>query len=728
MKDVTDYLEKKAFIDGFHWQQREKTLEEIYPILKECLTAAILNYDKEMECEVYGFLCDYFIEQNEFASAHEMLDKGEALYQVNQNLVSYKHILNKRVKIYNLIGDYERSFKASLSYIDYVKMADDHKDLACAYSALGITYRLMKNKEACISAHQQAVEHILQTDDTRFTSFIYMNFGGDLEVFEELELAEKIILISNDYGRKVNFDFAIHINNTNLAVIYRKQNNYQESEVLFTSGIDYFESIDDIDLIFQSKIEYAKLLLDTQRYHESISLLTAVLEIVGDVLEKKVQCLALLHESYALVKDYTNAYAISLQYFEAEKQIYNEKSLKNIQNLEVTYKVKQIEKEKEHAENLAKLKHDFLANMSHEIRTPINNIMGLSFLLQEEQDKNKQTQFAHRIHKSAQNLLDLINDILDISKIEAGKFDLNEQPFSLSKIVDNVQGIVQLKAEEKGLLFRINNKITKDNFKGDAIRIQQILINILTNAIKFTDQGSVHFSIHHNEKNEIVFTINDTGIGIEQHKLQSIFEAYEQASSSIKTTFGGTGLGLSITKMLVDKMSGRMSVKSELNIGTTFEIILPLQGFETDFFPNIDKEAKVLNIEQLNNVLIYCADDNEENRLIIKEILHHYNKTIQLISFENGQTLLDAVAKNQPSPNLIITDLDMPVLNGFELLKALKSDRKTANIPVIATTSSLLLNETDDVLFLGFSALLQNPTPPQLLLETILENHIPEVQ
>jgi signal transduction histidine kinase len=674
-----------------------------------------------MECEVYSLFADYYIELKDFSYALEFLEKGETLYQSYQNLQAYKHILNKKIKTYNLIGDYEKSFRTSLNNIEYAKKDNNHKDIASAYSALGITYKLMRNKEACLSAHYKAVEHILQTDDIRFTSLVYLNLAGDLVEYGELEQAEKYIVLSNEYGKKVDFDYVIHINNTNLAVIYRKQKKYQESEKLFLEGINFFESVDATDLVFQSKIEYAKLLFDTQRYLECIDLLNAVIDVVGDVLEKKVQCLSLLHESYSNIQDFANAYRISLQYIHAEKLIHNEKSEQNIQNLEITHKVKQIEQEKKFAENMAKLKHDFLANMSHEIRTPINNIMGLSFLLQEEQEKNKQQQFAHRIHKSAQNLLDLINDILDISKIEAGKFDLNEQIFSLPKLLDTIQSIVQYRAEEKGLIFVIDNQVKGEFFYGDAIRIQQILINIIANAIKFTHNGSVLFKISTNEMNELVFSIKDTGIGIETNKLLTIFDAYEQASSSIKTTFGGTGLGLSIAKMLVDKMKGKISVDSECNKGTTFEIILPLNAIENNLSASNTKENNVLNIELLDNILIYCADDNEENRNVLIEILQHYNATIQVIAFENGQTLLDDILQTNTLPNLVITDLDMPVLNGFELIQAIKSTKKIAAIPVIATTSSLLLNETEDVLSLGFDALLQNPTPPQTLIETILD-------
>jgi signal transduction histidine kinase len=721
MKDDYGYKEKKAFVVDFVWQQRDQTLEEIYPILQDCLNAALLYNDKEMECEVYSHLADYYIELKDFTAALEILEKGEKLYQSDQNLQSYKHILNKKIKNYNLIGDYEKSFRTSLNYIEYVKKDNNHKDIASAYSVLGITYKLMRNKEACLSAHLKAVEHINQTDDIRLTCFVYMNLAGDLEEYGELEQAEKYIILSNEYGKKIDFDFAIHLNNTNLAVIYRKQNKYQESEKLFLEGINFFESVDATDLVFQSKIEYAKLLFDTQRFLECIDLLNAVVDVVGDVLEKKVQCLALLHECYAKTNDFANAYPISIQYIQTEKLIHNEKSEQNIQNLEITHKVKQIEQEKKFAENMAKLKHDFLANMSHEIRTPINNIMGLSFLLQEEQEKNKQQQFALRIHKSAQNLLDLINDILDISKIEAGKFDLNEQIFSLPKLLDTIQSIVQYRTEEKGLIFVIENQVKGEFYYGDAIRIQQILINIIANAIKFTHKGSVQFKIYTNEINELIFSIKDTGIGIETNKLLTIFDAYEQASSSIKTTFGGTGLGLSIAKMLVDKMKGKISVDSESNKGTTFEIILPLNAIENNLSASNTKENNVLNIELLDNILIYCADDNEENRNVLIEILQHYNATIQVIAFENGQTLLDNLLQTSTLPNLIITDLDMPELNGFELIQAIRSTKKVSPIPVIATTSSLLLNETEDVLSLGFNALLQNPTPPQLLIETILE-------
>jgi signal transduction histidine kinase len=175
--------------------------------------------------------------------------------------------------------------------------------------------------------------------------------------------------------------------------------------------------------------------------------------------------------------------------------------------------------------------------MSHEIRTPINNIMGLSFLLQEENNKIKQSDYALRIHKSSENLLALINDILDISKIEAGKFELHETDFSMQQLIENIKSTVQQKADEKGLQLIIKNKLQQDFYVGDALRLQQILLNIIYNAVKFTNKGSVIFTLQKSKDNKIEFIIADTGIGIEKNKLNAVFAEYEQASSSIKSNF-----------------------------------------------------------------------------------------------------------------------------------------------------------------------------------------------
>jgi signal transduction histidine kinase len=587
--------EAKKFIFDLKWQVKKSDEAHILCLLSEAELLGQQHNDYEIISRVNRLFTDYYIDCKQFDLAIEKNEIAMSIAKEHQLTKLHIHSFGSRLHIYHLLGDFYTAQLYIHEYIDLVEQSKNDFLSAIAYTIVGQHYKGLNQKKQCIDSYKKAIKHALKTDNIKSIGYAYASYANDLVYFDELEEAETINNKILENSIATNFIYGICQCKINLGIIYRRQKKYNEASEFLLDAIKYKETtIIPTDYLL-AQIEYVLLLLETNRLDDALQYVN-LLENDKDLMKAKkyqLQLLDIKHQLFAKLNNHEKAYSCLNQFQSLKETIFNETSDKRIQNLEITHQVQQIKKEKKFAENMAKLKHDFLANMSHEIRTPINNIMGLSFLLQEEQEKNKQQQFAHRIHKSAQNLLDLINDILDISKIEAGKFDLNEQIFSLSQLIDNIKSIVYLRAEEKGLVFTINNQIKDDYFNGDAVRIQQILINIIANAIKFTSKGSVLFNIYQNEKNEIIFDIKDTGIGIEDDKIQTIFDAYEQASSSIKTTFGGTGLGLSIAKKLVDKMKGTIIVNSEKDKGTIFQIILPLISVEKNIE---DKSTKTKTI------------------------------------------------------------------------------------------------------------------------------------
>ena len=246
------------------------------------------------------------------------------------------------------------------------------------------------------------------------------------------------------------------------------------------------------------------------------------------------------------------------------------------------YYLKQLRKdqaEKEKAQASERAKHQFLANMSHEIRTPMNAIKGMTDILIRRNPKEDQKEYLDSIKQSSDSLLVIINDILDISKIEAGKIELEHEPFSIMELVDNVHTIMQFKAEEKGLGLKKDIPTEDLYVKGDATRLRQILINLIGNAIKFTEKGLVTTALKSekvNDKLNLHFTISDTGIGIDKDRMDKIFKSFEQAYSDTSRKFGGTGLGLSISKMLVELQHGKIWVESEKGKGSQFHFTIRL--------------------------------------------------------------------------------------------------------------------------------------------------------
>jgi PAS domain S-box-containing protein len=360
-------------------------------------------------------------------------------------------------------------------------------------------------------------------------------------------------------------------------------------------------------------------------------------------------------------------------------------------------------------------KSEFLANMSHEIRTPMNAIIGFSDLLSKIVKESLAKNYLESIRSSSKTLLTLINDILDLSKIEAGKFELQYEFIDADAFFNEIRVLFENKINESGIEFIIS--IPDDLPRGlfiDEIRLRQILVNLLGNAIKFTNEGFVklfvEFESHTSRKSSEVFVdltmkVEDTGIGMSENYQEKIFESFSQQEGQSVKKYGGTGLGLSITKKLVELMKGEISIRSKINKGTSVTVVIPSVLVAKEFE---QKQAK-LNIEIGNLIFekatILIVDDVAYNRDYIKGILRE--TPINIIEAKNGEMALSLVKENPI--DLIITDIKMPVMDGVELLKNLKSNSKLQLIPVIASTAAAMKKEQADLKDLGFSGFVVKP-------------------
>ena len=375
------------------------------------------------------------------------------------------------------------------------------------------------------------------------------------------------------------------------------------------------------------------------------------------------------------------------------------------------------------AANIAK--SEFLANMSHEIRTPMNAIINMSLLALKTDLSQQQHNYIHKVHHSAEGLLRILNDILDFSKIEAGKLEIEDISFSLKDLTDDMANIVGLKAKEKQVQFSIDiGEDVPDLLTGDPLRLSQVLFNLGDNAVKFSESGGmvslkVELVKENDQQAVVLFSVQDTGIGIPPEQQKKLFQSFSQADSSTTRKYGGSGLGLIISKKIVQRMGGGIWFESEQNTGSTFSFIVPLGKTTDDSLLETSRDEADESISQsmskLHGAKILVVDDNEFNREIVFEYLTSGGITVETAS--DGQEALELLARNDFDG--VLMDCQMPVMDGLEATSKIRAQERFKTLPIIALTANVMTCDLERAVAVGMNDYIAKPFNPETIFMTI---------
>jgi PAS domain S-box-containing protein len=582
-------------------------------------------------------------------------------------------------------------------------------------------------------------------DEITFASQVADQFAGVL-LNKERKLSEKALLESEELYRKlvntvpdviIRTDIGgniIFINDIPLpfSKFLNKNDFIGKNIISFVAPEDIERAVTKFRLTLekpQGPLEYKLLIKNNVRIECELN--GNVLRDVDGIPYGRVYILRDITERKRNERD-LERYHLHLEELVKERTVDLEKA--NILLTEEIAERKRAEEELEKAMEATELANDakrqFLATMSHEIRTPMNAILGFSNLLNKQINDPQMKSYIDSIHSSGKSLLALINDILDLSKVEAGKMELNPHFIDAVQLFKNLEDIFSMKVSKKGidLMIELDPNLPYSIYI-DEIRMKQVLINLLGNAIKFTDQGYVKLSVFasnrkiikkgnkQKELTDLIIKVSDTGIGIPKEDQGKIFQLFTQVRRQDYDKYGGTGLGLTISKTLVEMMNGKITVESELNKGSIFTITLLEVPVSGDI---LQKESEVLidpDKIEFKKAGILIVDDIENHRKYIKEALR--TTALDIIEAKNGQEAFDLIHDHDLL--LVITDIQMPVMDGVELLKRIRKDKKIRQIPVVAVTASAMQPDIDKIKQYDFNGLLIKPISPESLYNELLK-------
>jgi signal transduction histidine kinase/DNA-binding response OmpR family regulator len=658
-------------------------------ILQQANVIATKAKNKPLEARIYNNFGYIYRDKGELSTAVNYFEKALAINErLGDEVAQSVNLASIAYLLYDL-NDYENALQFALRCLPIFEKVNDRYRLSALNHILGNIYFKQEQQDEA------------------------------LRYFEE--------------NLKVDPDSVMHVMAiSGVGKVYYKMGDFSKARIYLQRALDQSLAINHVEVQITCLYYLGRIHMDEGNYRMAQEQIVKALDLAEEY--SRMHDVMSVHETLATLYDkmgnIPQAFFHLKTFEQLKEEIFKQTTFNKLRTLQTRQELELAQKEKEVAERTAQLKQQFMANMSHEIRTPMNAIVGMTRLLVDKDPRPEQMRYLKAIQQSADNLLVIINDILDLSKIEAGKIIIEETDFSLREVIGSMADMLMLKAEEKGIMLKTNiDSNIPNRMIGDPTRINQVLINLTGNAIKFTEKGYVEVKVTIEKKEDkkylLRFDVIDTGIGISSDYIDSIFESFTQAGTDVARKFGGTGLGLTISRQLVSLMNGEISVKSELGQGTTFSVVLPLE--ESDVQVE-DTKGNVLDdsmMAKLNKAQILLVEDNEFNRMVAEDTLKELLPGITIDIAVNGEEAVKRV--QQREYDLVLMDIQMPVMDG---LTATKTIRKTLPAPnkntcIIAMTANVLQEDVQQYLHQGMNGYVSKPfKPDELLLKmaSVFEN------